>query len=227
MRMGGSGCSRRPANCFKAAFATEELLLASLPPVQGIEGSNMSILVHLSDSLSNPTEAVERLVAALEAPGGLKNVQVSGNIQDVIVAQTGAVDPATVRLQVKENRKLSPGEVVELVDAYKAEVSQAALTRRFGVHEQTVRAHLRRQGVKLRPLRLLTGVQEAEAVRLYVEEMWSLAELADRFKVGQAAVRNVLVRRGVERRAAARRARPGSPRAARSRPVGNLKYGVS
>ena len=126
------------------------------------------------------------------------------------MAQTGMADaPSKVRLQVKENRKLSPGEVVELVDAYKAGASQAKLTRRFGIHEQTVRAHLRRQGVKLRPLRALAEVQEVEAVRLYVEEMWSLAEIAARFKVGQTAIRNVLVRRGVERRAQARRVQAG------------------
>ena len=32
-------------------------------------------------------------------------------------------------------------------------------------------------------------------MRLYVKEVWSLAEVAARFKVGQTAVRNVLVRR--------------------------------
>ena len=77
-------------------------------------------LAHLSDSLSNPPEAVERLAAALEALGGLENLQVSGEVQDVIVAQSGAVDASTVRLDVKENRKLSPAEVTELVDAYEA-----------------------------------------------------------------------------------------------------------
>jgi len=113
--------------------------------------------VHLTDSLSNPTEAVARLVAALGERGVPGNVQVTGGAPEAIIAQTGAVDPASVRLQVKENRKLSPADVVELVDAYKAGVSQAELTRRFGVHEQTVRAHLRRQGVTLRPQRVLTG----------------------------------------------------------------------
>ncbi|MGQ0775084.1 MAG: hypothetical protein ACT4NY_11815 [Pseudonocardiales bacterium] len=139
--------------------------------------------------------------------GGLENLRVSGDVHEAIVAQTGAVDPEMVRLQIKENRKLSPAEVVELVDAYEAGASQADLTRRFGLHEQTVRSHLRRQGVKLRPLRALPEEQEVEVVRLYVEETWSLAELAGRFKVCQTAIRNVLVRRGVERRAQTRRVR--------------------
>jgi len=168
-----------------------------------------SKVVHLSDSLSNPGTPLLRLVAALEALGGLENMQVSGELQDTIVAQSGAVDPAVVRLQAKENRKLSPAEVAELVGAYEAGVSQRELTRRFGLHEQTVRAHLRRQGVRLRPQRVLTAEQEVEAVRLYVEEVWTLAELAVRFGVGQTAVRNVLVRRGVGRRTQARRVRIG------------------
>ena len=66
--------------------------------------------------------------------------RISSGTLDVVVAQSGAVDPATVRLQARKNRKLSPAEVVELVDAYKAGASQRELTRRFGLHEQTVRA---------------------------------------------------------------------------------------
>lgn len=132
----------------------------------------------------------------LDELSGLKNMQVSCSAQDAIVTQSGAIDPASVRLRVKENRKLSPSEVGELVDAYEAGASQAELTRRFGLHEQTGRAHLRRQGVNLRPQRALTDAQEAEAVRLYVEEMWSLAELAARFEVCQTAIRNVFRRGG-------------------------------
>ncbi len=82
--------------------------------------------MHLSDSLSNLPEAVERLVAALDALGGLENLQVSDSVGDEILAQSGAVDPAAVRLQLKENRKLPPGEVV-----YQAGASQRELTRQF------------------------------------------------------------------------------------------------
>jgi DNA-directed RNA polymerase specialized sigma24 family protein len=112
--------------------------------------------VHLSDSLSNPGTPLLRLVAVLDELGGVENLQVSGDTREAVVAQTGAEDVASVRLQVKENRKLSPTEVVELVAAYEAGVSQRELTRRFGLHEQTVRAHLRRQEVNLRSVRVLT-----------------------------------------------------------------------
>jgi DNA-directed RNA polymerase specialized sigma24 family protein len=146
-------------------------------------------------------------MAALDELGGLKKPQASEVAHEAIVAQSGAIDPGTVRLQVKENRKLSPAEVAELVDAYKAGASQRELTRRFDLHEQTVRAHLRREGVSLRPLRALTEMQEVEVVRLYAEGMWTLGEVADKFGVSEGAVRNVLVRRGVERRPQVRRAR--------------------
>lgn len=72
--------------------------------------------------------------------------------------------------------------------AYRGEGTGGCL---FGLHEQTVRAYLRRRGVKLRPLRALTETQEAEVVKLYAEETWSLAELAARFEVCQTAIRNV------------------------------------
>lgn len=163
-------------------------------------GAGPILVVLLSDSLPNLPVAIAWLVAALDDLGGLQNVQVSGDAHEAIVTQSGTVAPGAVRLQVKENRKLSPVEVTELVDAYKAGVSQKKLMRWFGVHEQTVRAHLRRKGVKLLPLRALTEEQEVEVVRLYAEETWSLAELAAQFEVEQTAVRNVLMRRGVERR---------------------------
>ncbi|HEX6416096.1 MAG TPA: hypothetical protein VFZ62_01080 [Candidatus Saccharimonadales bacterium] len=70
-----------------------------------------------------------------------------------------------------------------------------------------MRAHLRRAGVTLRPVRALSEAQEDEVVRLYVEKTWSLAELAKKLNVGQSAIRNVLVRRNVERRAARPRGR--------------------
>ncbi len=146
-------------------------------------GLHKVTLVHLSDSLSNPPKAVRRLVAVLDEAGGLENMQVSGVAYEMIMAQTGAVDPCLVRLEIKENRKLSPAEVMELVAAYEAGVSQRELARRFGVHEQTVRAHLRRQGMTLRPLRALTETQDAEAVRLYVDETWTLGGLSCRIQV--------------------------------------------
>lgn len=162
--------------------------------------------MHLSDSLSNPDTPLLRLVTALDGLGGLEETQVSAIARDAIVAQTGAVDSASVRLEARENRKLSPTEVADLVARYRAGASIRSLSQAFRMHEQTVRAHLRREGVTLRPLRVLTETQEVEVVRLYVEETQTLAELADKFGVSASAVRRVLVRRGVARRSQIRRA---------------------
>ncbi len=70
--------------------------------------------VHLTDSFRNPPEALARLVTTLEALGGLENMQVSGDVHDTVVAQSGAADAGAVRRRVKEKRKLSPAEVAEV-----------------------------------------------------------------------------------------------------------------
>lgn len=155
----------------------------------------------LRDSLSNPGTPLLRLATALRGGTAFGGEQA----QAALIAQTGAVDPAPVKMEVKENRKLSPSEIDDVVARYQAGGSIRILGETLGLHEQTVRAHLRRQGVALRPVRALTDEQEGEVVRLYIKEMWTLAELAGKFGVSAAAVRQVLVRRGVERRAQARR----------------------
>ena len=110
-----------------------------------------------------------------------------------------------MRLAVKENRKLTPDEVAEVVARYQAGASIRSLGKTFRMHEQTVRAHLRRQGVTLRSVRALTKSQGDEAVRLYVDEQWTLAEIGRKLNVDHSTIRSLLVRRGVRRRAAARR----------------------
>ena len=161
--------------------------------------------VRLRDSLSNPNKQLRRLLAALENSGGLANLQVSEDAVAELVAQTGAEDPASVRLAIKENRKLSPTEIDGLVERYEAGATIRSLSQSFGLHEQTARAHLRRRGVKLRSLCALTDEQEVEVVRLYVEEVWSLNELGTRFGVDPSSIRRALLRRGVKRRPPRRR----------------------
>lgn len=102
----------------------------------------------------------------------------------------------------KVDHKLRPDEIVALVGEYEGGATVRSLGRRFSVHEQTVRAHLRRAGVVLRPVRALTAEQELEVVRLYVDQQLTLDQVGDKLGVGAATVRKVLVRRGVERRAA-------------------------
>jgi DNA invertase Pin-like site-specific DNA recombinase len=164
-------------------------------------GSKMMTLVHLRDSLSNPGAPLLRLVIAFH--GGATSV--GEEAKAALIAQTGASDSTLVRMEIKENRKLSPGEIEELVSAYVAGASILELRRRFGVHEQTVRRWLVKREVAIRPMSAFTDAQEREVVRLYVVEQRSLAEIAPLFGVSAGGVRKALVRRGVERRAQARR----------------------
>jgi transposase-like protein len=161
--------------------------------------------VRLRDSLSNPTAAVRRLVSTLDRGREPGNGQFRASADDAAIAQAGAEDPTLVRTEVKENRKLTPVEVDDLASAYEAGSSMLELKRRFDVHEQTVRRQLVKRGVAIRPKNAFTDAQEREVVRLYVDEQRTLAEIAPLYEVSTGAVRKVLIRRGVERRAQARR----------------------
>jgi hypothetical protein len=76
-------------------------------------------LAHLSDSLSNLGAPLLRLVEVLDEVGELENIQVSEVTREAITAQSGVVDPGLVRMEVRENRILSPDEVTELVESYR------------------------------------------------------------------------------------------------------------
>jgi DNA-binding CsgD family transcriptional regulator len=68
------------------------------------------------------------------------------------IAQTGASNPALVRLTVKENHKLSAREIDHLVQTYNAgNISQRELAHQFSIHVETANRHLRRrrQALKL------------------------------------------------------------------------------
>jgi hypothetical protein len=65
------------------------------------------------------------------------------------------------------------------------------------MHVQTVRAHLRRTGVDLRPWPKLSTDEIDEAARLYLDGC-SLYQLGDRFDCDPSTIRRALQRSGVE-----------------------------
>lgn len=140
-----------------------------------------------------------RLVKALEAATGATAEGVNSGVVEALVAQAGAEDAATVRLAVKENRKLSATEVAELLAAYEAGESQKELARRFGMHEQTVRAQLKRQGARLRPKSRIGEVAEARIRELYVLG-WSGPRIGRELGLTDSTVYRALKRMGVEMR---------------------------
>lgn len=114
---------------------------------------------------------------------------------------------------MKEVWKLIADEIAELVTRYQAGASMRFLATEFNIHEGTDRVHLRSQGIPLRPTRVLTGRQDDEAERLYVDQVWTMAEIATKFDVSESAIRKVLLRREIRARPQVRR---GIPRRARS-----------
>lgn len=100
----------------------------------------------------------------------------------------------------QSNRKLSPAEVDELVAAYQSGTDLSALSRQFGLHRQTARAHLKRRGVPLRSdSPVLTPAHVDQLVDLYDSGL-STYQLARRFGVGATTVGLALRERGVELR---------------------------
>jgi lambda repressor-like predicted transcriptional regulator len=89
------------------------------------------------------------------------------------------------------------------VKSYRAGTSIKALSRQFELHEQTVRAHLERASVELRPQRVLTIDQVAEIAELYRGGA-SLRQLGLQYDVANNSIRNYLLRAGVPLRAARR-----------------------
>jgi len=77
-------------------------------------------------------------------------------------------DESHVRQAIRQpNRKLQPAEVDKLVERYVAGESLNELGRSYGMHHQTVRAHLRRRGIGLRQ----TYVSKREARKTSVGSM--------------------------------------------------------
>ncbi|MGW3539566.1 helix-turn-helix domain-containing protein [Nocardia niigatensis] len=99
----------------------------------------------------------------------------------------------------KPNRKLSPDEIQKLIARYDGGASIAELAREFGMHTQTVDAHLKRQGVEKRSLRKMSDEQVERAVQLYGDG-WSTTDLAEEFQVAAPTVRMTIIRAGVKLR---------------------------
>lgn len=101
---------------------------------------------------------------------------------------TDKPDNSVVTVLSHPNRKLQSAEITELVESYVAGASIRSLGKRYGMHEQTVKAHLRRQDVEIRPV--LFGVKD-EDMALVVElhqAGWGARRIAARLGVGQTAV---------------------------------------
>jgi DNA-directed RNA polymerase specialized sigma24 family protein len=107
--------------------------------------------------------------------------------------------------------RLTAPEVQTLVAAYQHGRSMAALARDFELDKSTVRAHLVRAGIELRPQAVLTPAQVAEVVLRYKAGN-TLKQLGPQFGVSHNTIRNYLMRERVQLRAAWRQPRHPPPR---------------
>lgn len=112
------------------------------------------------------------------------------------MAQAGAVDPALVRLEIKENRISRPDEVTELVEAYRHGAGVRELARQYGVHRHTVDRHLERVGVVKRPVVKMTPTVVAQARELQ-EQGWGTQRIGQELGASGSMVWKALKREGL------------------------------
>lgn len=143
----------------------------------------------LADVDRRATPPLERAIAAQTRPASKRSKP--------------AADPGTVQRLNHPNRKLREPELDALVTACHAGWSMKALGRQYGMHGQTVRAHLVRRAIELRPWRALCDDQVVEIIA-GDQAGASLRELARQYEVAINSIRNFLVRADVPLRAARR-----------------------
>jgi len=157
--------------------------------------------VHLSELLSSPPEHLQRALRAFENTSLTVSVQVPKPATGTEAEQR---HPPRAKVVLQQpNHKLKPAEIADLIRSYQGGSSIKGLGRTYRIHEQTVRAHLERAGLALRPQRVLSEQQTIEIVALYAEGQ-SMRELAAQYNVSYASVRNYLLGAGVELRPAVR-----------------------
>ncbi len=99
--------------------------------------------------------------------------------------------PTPVVASLPVQRRLAPGEVAELVAAYRRGVPVEDLAAAFRVHRTTVLGHVRRHGVPKRERRALQGEDLGRAAQLYAEGR-SAAWVAVQFGVAASTVQRAL-----------------------------------
>jgi DNA invertase Pin-like site-specific DNA recombinase len=101
---------------------------------------------------------------------------------------------------LQHQHRLTPAEVVALVQAYQSGADMKQLAIKFGVHRTTVAGWLRRLGIPLRR----QGIQDNDipaAIRLY-QQGWSLVRLGEHFACDAETVRQAFKQANIARRGA-------------------------
>ncbi|MGW0056504.1 helix-turn-helix domain-containing protein [Nocardia nova] len=96
-------------------------------------------------------------------------------------------------------RRLNDAERAALAQDYTSRMTVYELAAKYGISRDTVSKHLHRMGVAMRRTGL-TEEQIEEAVRLYIEQRWSLERIAGTLDVDHGTVWRRLRERGVRMR---------------------------
>ena len=147
--------------------------------------------------LSNPLGIAETLAA----PGSERIVGSGegGETAQIRPSDDHAEGPREERgrLSNPAQRRLSPTDIDDLVEAYKAGATISQLAVEFGIHRTTVAGHLDRRGLPRQSERTAWDEQIlTRAAELYATG-FSLADVADQFGIDAQTVANRLRRAGV------------------------------
>ena len=91
---------------------------------------------------------------------------------------------------------LQEAEILQLVSDYLSGETIAALGRQFNIHKNTVRAHLERRQVEVRPYRKISNDQMPEVIAMY-EDGASIRAIAKSLNVLPSTLRRKMLGLGV------------------------------
>lgn len=121
------------------------------------------------------------------------------NLKKLLSNPTPVETPVRPRQRIRQpNTRLSDDEVRRLLSRYEAGISLNDLAIEFNLHESTVRAHARRAGLSRRPANEVSEAKVAEAVRLYVDERWSIMTISKSLGMDRDTVARRLRAAGVQ-----------------------------
>jgi len=153
--------------------------------------------VDLKGRLSNPLEIAETFVAQ-------GSERIDDSSEGTEIAQIQPFDDHAERpreergrLSNPSQRRLSPADIDDLVDAYQAGATISQLAVEFGIHRTTVAGHLDRSGVPRHSEQTAWDDEILkQAAELYATGL-SLADVADKFGIDPQTVANRFRRAGV------------------------------
>ena len=118
-----------------------------------------------------------------------------------LAVSSSPTERSTTRVISGKVRRLTRDQIDELSSLYQQGQSLPSLAARYGIHPGTVKDHLRRANIPIRPgnQAKLSKEDKAEIAKLY-EAGLSIHKLALRFGVTDNPVHNALKERGVRMR---------------------------